>query len=235
MKRRVPRDDGQSLARLLRVISRVDPQRLLLGKPDRKLTFEDRMFIAQILRMIANDEDARELFHQSAIGTGKKRPPQAYSAALVYLARIELKEWKPGKAAIGKVAKLAGLTDAAACGEGPRRHRRDRRAEGTGGAAARQPRSPGGRPEPQRLATKPGDDVSMSGDALLALCKLGIARKPLEVDPFVITARTGGSKKRRRCGAITRSGVTCDGQSFSMALRLAKDRQASALRGVHSC
>ena len=36
-------------------------------------------------------------------------------------------------------------------------------------------------------------------------------------------------------GAITRSGVTSDGQSFSMALRLAKDRQASALRGVQSC
>ena len=76
------------------------------------LTIEDRQFIAMLLRMIRNDEDARELFYETVMGTGKKPPPQAYSAAFVYLARIELKEAKAGKEAIGEVEDWSGLTAA---------------------------------------------------------------------------------------------------------------------------
>ena len=108
--RRVPSHGGQLYGHLLKIIRRVDPGPLLQGKAD-TLNAGDRAFIAMLLRMVARDEDPRALFWTSKRGTGTREPDAAFGAALVYVAWLELGEEEVGKEAMGRVAKLSGLTD----------------------------------------------------------------------------------------------------------------------------
>jgi hypothetical protein len=97
---------------LLELIRRIDPA----GRaPDQlpPVSWSDRKDAAMLLTMIARDEDVRDRFYCTVPHRPREQDNGTrYAAAFVYLARIALKQAKPGKVLRGEIAKLSGLTDA---------------------------------------------------------------------------------------------------------------------------